>query len=128
MALFDGSRKAARRGARQDRKEARLQAREARIATRQAGRTSRQEERSNTRAAAYAAGIDPNAFIGDAVKSVANVAGAFANPAGAVGLQSGGSGRITPTEETGMSGMDMKKITPLLIGAAVLFFFLKKKK
>lgn len=70
--------KVKRRDLRQERKMARIEGRQASRDARIAGRTERAASRSATKQAAYEAGIDPNAWVGDVTDLAGDALGMFA--------------------------------------------------
>tara|TARA_Y100000589_G_C26683397_1_gene438778 strand:- start:14 stop:460 length:447 start_codon:yes stop_codon:yes gene_type:complete len=68
-------RKQARRDTKQLRRDSRRQARLDRKATKQNARTARVESRTARKSAAYEAGIDPNAWMGDTLSGLGQAAG-----------------------------------------------------
>lgn len=113
---------------RRQRRAERRQDREDRIALRQQGRTERALGRQDVRRGAYAAGMDPNAFVGQGFNALGDVAQAYVKsraPMG-VGLQAG-------TDMQGNKLLDQNNktegsSTTMLIVLAALAYFLMKKK
>jgi len=87
------------------------------------GRTERTEMRTAAKTAAYEAGIDPNAAIADAAKSIIH------DGAGAFMAAKGGKMPTSGMEQRPMSqGQSLGGINPvLIIGAILLFVFMGKK-
>lgn len=115
------------------RRSERREARQERKATRQNARTERTALRQESKKAAYEAGIDPNAWVGDAFEAAGNVGAAYFGAKGG-GAQSGlnksagaggGEGLPEPTAGTGQT-----KMNPIIIVAvlAVVAIFMFKKK
>lgn len=101
-------------------------ARQKRIEARQEGRTQRAQLRSDTRKAAYQAGVNPNSFISDTVGKVANVAQSV------IGAKTGnlGGGAVSMSGGSAQSkGMGDKVAKPIwIIGAIAVGLFLMMKK
>jgi hypothetical protein len=89
--------------------------------------------RTDAKKAAYAAGIDPNAWVGDAFEAVGDVGAAYlGGKGGGVGGQNktagagGGEGIPEPTAGAGGTKMNPMLIVGVVVLAVVFFMFKKK--
>ena len=110
-----------RRDAKQTRRDSRRQARLDRRQVRQDARTARQANRQATKQTAYEAGINPNAWIGDTIGSVADSAGSMLTSKFQAENQ---PTAMTPRNEDATGGNNNML---LIIGAALVGFMLMKK-
>jgi hypothetical protein len=114
----------------QDRRDFKLQ----KMGVRQDAKTERTNMRQQTKQIAYENGMDPNAFIGDAIEQAGNVASSYFN-------SKNPQGGLPPADGKSMDGNDFKRdIMPqdnkktifVVIGIAIAgllaFFMLKGKK
>jgi hypothetical protein len=147
--------KAARQNRRMERKEARAQKKQdkrdfklekkaqrqntriTRSDRRQVGRSNRATLRTDVRKTAYENGMDPNAWVGDAVKGVTAIGGMIAGvpmsgvPGNIGGKPGGAQGGFSLQGSAGLQGGQeggiIQKYGMYIVGALALWFLTKKK-
>lgn len=125
-------RKSSRRSDRQGRKDSRRTARLDRQANRQDQRSGRQANRQASKQAAYAAGVDPNSWVGSLGSTVASVAESRSDRKQAEAMADAWDGTGQMPTAMGMNRRDLSSAggnnTMLIAGVALAAFLLMKKK